>query len=154
VSELTFFRQKRFDGGVRTGVEHDGVRLLRNFEQGPGDLEDMPLGSGLEWYIDLRFSGPTLPKQTESVKNWLLDHTEAIRQSLSDFATLVGAGVDDEFPLESPPYEVGEQDIRLRVVSSVTKRVTRLNFAEIISQFAQEFPDYVRNLSAPEHMRI
>jgi hypothetical protein len=154
MSELTFFRQKRFDGGVRTGVEFDGARLLRSFERGPGDLEDMPLGSGLEWYIDLRFSGPDLPKQTEAVKNWLLDQTEAIRHALSDYAALVGAGLDDEFPLESPPYKVGALDAQLRVVSSVTKRVTRLNFTEILTRFADEFPDYVRNLSTPEHVGV
>jgi hypothetical protein len=136
------------------GVEFDGARLLRSFEKGPGDLEDLPLGSGLEWYIDLRFSGPEFPNQSDAVKNWLLDQTGSIRHALSEFATLIGAGMDDEFPVESPPYEVGGHDVQLRVVSSVTKRITRLNFTEILTQFANEFPDYVRTLSTPEPMRI
>ena len=51
--ELTFFRQARYDGGVRMGIELDGeVTLLIDFREGPPEEQDNPLGSALLWYVE------------------------------------------------------------------------------------------------------
>ena len=56
---LTFYRQKRVDGGVRTGVELDGETVASLFEE--GDPERDP---ALLWFVDLRCEGPDCRTRT------------------------------------------------------------------------------------------
>ena len=59
--KLTFYHQKRRDGGLRTGVDFDDERVLERFE--PGDLAR---DSALEWFVDIRCRGETLPARNGS----------------------------------------------------------------------------------------
>ena len=61
--ELTFFRQKRHDEGIRMGIELDGKStLLVDFQPGLPELEYDPMGSALLWYVDIRCRGKDLPR--------------------------------------------------------------------------------------------
>src|SRR3954451_9524953 len=94
--DLTFYRQKRVDGGVRTGIDIDGVTVCEDFEE--GDEERDP---ALRWYVDLRCSGDSLPHDADLAREWLLEHEEMIRDGFSRYASQLAAGADrDDYPLQ------------------------------------------------------
>ena len=53
--ELSFYRQKRQDGGIRTAVTVDGDTVLHRFQPGEGASDP-----ALLWYVDLRCAGRRL----------------------------------------------------------------------------------------------
>jgi hypothetical protein len=91
--KLTFYHQKRRDGGVRTGVELERERILECFEPGSA-LED----SKLVWWIDVRCAQRTWPSEPEGVRAWLLENAQRIENGLNDYAAELGAGIDVNWP--------------------------------------------------------
>ena len=47
--ELICFRQKRQDGGIRSGIQIDGTTHFHRFDEGTEDFDP-----SLLWYVDLR----------------------------------------------------------------------------------------------------
>jgi len=60
VSSVKFFRQKRFDGGIRMGVSVGQDLVLHHFV--PGSDEDDP---ALEWYVDVELKAAGIPSEPE-----------------------------------------------------------------------------------------
>ena len=150
MAELTFYRQERHDGGVRTGLELDGNTLLGNYQEGPPELQDDPMGSALEWYVDVRCQGDLLPTEAEAARNWLLDQKATIEAGLIRFAEAISTGIDDSFPLRWQEFPVTPEGVQLEVVCSAVRRVTAQRFGEILNEFATRFPEDLRQLSRPE----
>ena len=150
MAELAFYRQKRFDGGIRMGIEYDGSRLFEDFQQGPPELEDEPMGSALEWYIDLRCRGDALPNHPEAARQWFEVRSAAIQDALREFSGAVKAGIDDDFPIESPLYKFDEHGVQMKIVCSVIKRITRRVFSGVLEECSREFPSYLQKLTTRE----
>ena len=68
---LTFYRQARIDGGIRTGIELDEDAVFEHFEEGGPELDPTLL-----WYVDLRCQGPGLPDEPRKAREWLIDHAD------------------------------------------------------------------------------
>jgi hypothetical protein len=79
MAQLLFYRQKRVDGGVRTGLDLDREEIAEHFEE--GELERDP---ALLWYVDLRCDGPGVPADGEAALQWLIDYAPVIREGFSD----------------------------------------------------------------------
>jgi hypothetical protein len=150
--ELTFFRQARYDGGVRMGIELDGeVALLIDFHEGPPEEQDNPLGSALLWYVDIRCRGEALPTEPESVRQWFLTHSSVFRAGLTEFAEQIMAGTDDDFPLRWTSFPGHPADVEIELVCSSIRRIRGREFADVILDLADRFEDYLRTLSGQVH---
>ena len=54
--KLVFYRQKRYDGAIRTGLELDDDPIAEHYEEGSGERDP-----ALLWFVDLRCKGPGIP---------------------------------------------------------------------------------------------
>ena len=139
MSKVTFYRQKRFDGGIRTGIDIDGDRALHHYEPGKGDENP-----ALQWYVDLRISGD-LPDAPDELRAWLLGHASKICNALNDLSRK-HIGTDEDlvpFQAELPTIQKG---VKIVVVWSAVRRVNNLEFTEVLRQLAVHFVEYVNEL--------
>jgi hypothetical protein len=144
MSMLTFYRQACADGGLRTGVDLDGLTLLETFE--PGGEEHDP---SLSWYVDLRCEGDAFPTQPEKAQEWLLENADAIRKGLAACADELAVGLDlpDETLL---PYERSlprpPDGSRLRIFVSAIRRCDGRQIAVELRNLSRNWGRVLREL--------
>src|SRR5438445_6610645 len=110
MDKVTFYYQKRQDGGLRAGVDFNGDRVLERFEPGP---QEEPRNSALLWFVDLRCAGEGLPSEPEELRKWFLDRSKPIQSALRQLAKDLAAGIESDWPLKrdvnvpgSPPIAI------------------------------------------------
>ena len=137
--KLTFYHQKRRDGGLRTGVDCDDERVLERFE--PGNL---PSDSALEWFVDIRCRGETLPPEPEQIREWFLSRSGPIQTALRQFADDCVAGIDKDWPLRR---EIPSSDgVGMAIYCSATRRLSGREIASVIAELAAKWPVLLREL--------
>jgi len=136
---ITFFRQARNDGGVRTGIEVEGQTVLSRFE---GKEADDP---ALLWYVDVRCSGRRLPADAEGARRWLEKNSEAVAALINSLAARVPEGSDpSEWPLrESKRLTDGASIV---VACSAIRRVEAREIASILRDVAAHWLELLRSL--------
>jgi len=143
MKNLTFYHQKRRDGGVRTGVELDGERMLERFEPG-SPLEDPKL----LWWIDVRCSQKTWPSEPEEVRAWLLESAQKIEGGLRAFAAELGAGIDINWPAK---YVVSSRTgVKIEIFCSAMRRVGGREIQAEISKLAKNWQTIIAQLPSCE----
>jgi hypothetical protein len=152
--ELSFYRQKRSDGGVRTGIELDGETILGIFDEGPPDEQDNPMGSALLWYVDVRCRGEDLPKGAEAARGWLLQHAESILSGLYSLSENLVAGLDDYGPIVWREFPGAPQGVTVEVVSSWIHGIRGLEISAVFKDIADHFVEIVQQLAPPEPARF
>jgi hypothetical protein len=142
MSDLVFYRQKRYDGGVRTGVEWEGMPLARHFDPPAGDRDP-----ALLWFVDLRCSGPGIPNDPDAAFDWLGEQTSMIREGFRRFGEklLVGADHDDD-PLEWTDFGATPVGVALKLVCSATRRVDARDMSGVINDIGFHWSDYLNLL--------
>ncbi len=85
---ITFYRQARQDGGLRTGIEIDHETLVGHFEDGPGAFNPL-----LTWYVDVECEGAGLPTTEAGVRDWLLSQAPTVTRGLHMVADEIGLGM-------------------------------------------------------------
>ena len=139
-NKLTFYHQKRRDGGLRTGVEINGERVLENYEPG-----GHPQDSALLWFVDLRCSGERIPTDPQSVRRWLLDRSENIRGGLRQLSKDVVAGIDKDWPIRR---ELPVSDVRMAIYCSAMRRLSGREISEVLSGLEKRWPKVVQSLDS------
>jgi hypothetical protein len=152
--ELSFYRQKRYDGGVRTGIELDGETILGIFDEGPPDEQDNPMGSALLWYVDVRCRGEDLPDDAEAARGWLIEHAETILSGLYSLSENLAVGLDDGGPIVWRDFPQSAQGVYLEVVCSSIRRIGGLEISAVLKDIADHFVDIVQQLAPPEPARF
>ncbi len=143
MKKLTFYHQKRRDGGVRTGVEVDDERILERFE--PGSTEE---DSTLSWWIDVRCSQKTWPPEPEEVRAWLLENAPRIENGLKDLAAKLGAGIDINWPEKYVvPSPAG---IKIEIFYSAIRRVGGREIQAELSKLARNWQTIIAQLPSRE----
>src|SRR4051794_10597769 len=89
MASITFYRQARKDGGIRTGVDVDDNVVLQRFEAGSSDGDP-----SIVWYVDVRCSGRGLPATAVAARQWLLRNRPTVRRLLISLAEALPLGVD------------------------------------------------------------
>jgi hypothetical protein len=144
MDKLNFYRQKRRDGGVRTGIEFNDEPVWEIFE--PGNL---PQESALLWFVDVRCSGENLPNEPELIRSWLLQRSHVIQSGLQQLAKDLVAGIDPDWPIRRPV--VTEGDVRITIYCSAMRRLSGTEISDVLADVAKSWPDTVRNLCNSGH---
>src|SRR4051812_22412222 len=142
--ELTFYRQKRVDGGVRTGIDLDGVNVCEEFEEGHEERDP-----ALRWYVDLRCSGEGLPSDADSAREWLLEHEKLIRDGFSRYANQLAAGADpDDYPLQWSDFQPPPQGVQMSIACSAIRRVDAREVNQVVRDIAEHWSERIERLCA------
>lgn len=137
---ITFFRQARRDGGVRTGIDIDDRTVLSRFE--PGRRAEDP---ALLWYVDVRCEGPRLPRDVQAAREWLIRHEPQVRQALETLAGQVPDGLDPtEWPLKTTKRLSGAT---ITVACSAVRRVEARDIATTLQDVAARWQERLDTLT-------
>jgi hypothetical protein len=137
---LTFFRQARRDGGIRTGIDIEARTVLSRFE--PGRRDEDP---ALLWYVDVRCTAPRLPPDVDAAPQWLTRHEPHIRQDLDALASQAPEGVDpSEWPLQVTKRIPGAT---ITVAASVVRRPEAREMAAILRDIADHWRQHLDALT-------
>jgi hypothetical protein len=141
MSSIVFFRQRRGDGGTRTGIDVNGRTVLDHFEEGKGEPDP-----ALVWYVDVRCEGARLPKTAESAQQWLIDKGPIISQGMDDLAEMLTAGIDsDTWPLQHALRRNGA--VRITIACSAMRRVEAQRIAGVLRDIAEHWCDRLAGLT-------
>ncbi len=144
MGKLSFYRQARQDGGVRTAIEVNEDTVLHHFEEG-GDESD----PSLLWWVDLRCEGPGLPKGAEEARRWLLTHAGSIKEGFGRLAEKLHAGLDvDLYPLQWSDFHGLPKRVKATAVCSAIRRVTARDIATVVRGLAGHWEEIIANLPA------
>jgi hypothetical protein len=140
---LTFFRQARIDGGVRTGIMLGESTILHRFEEGGADNDP-----ALVWFVDLRCNGSGLPVDAEGARRWLIEHEGIIRGGFTRFAGELQAGADvDSYPLQWEGFKGAPDGVQMKIVCGATRRVDALRLADVLNDVAARWRQMIEELS-------
>jgi hypothetical protein len=137
---ITFYRQLRFDGGVRTGIDVDGETVYSLFEEGTSD--DDPR---LRWFVDVRCEGPGLPRAPAKARKWLLDHAQPLREALDKFGNETAVGIDrgvSEWEV-TPDLEAG---VTTKIVFMATRKVDGREMAKVLKEVGSRLEESIKSL--------
>jgi hypothetical protein len=148
VHRLTWYRQKRVDGGVRTAIDVDDVTLFHLFE----NVSDQP-DPVLLWYVDLRCTGARLPVTPPAVREWLLGQAPVVRAGLVVIAEEVRAGVDAGiWPFRRELTGLPGR-VKATLVYCAARRQDRLDLADILTDVAGHWEERIQSLPVVEAAR-
>ena len=144
MATITFFRQARQDGGIRTGIDIDQNTGLSRFETGDENADPVLL-----WYVDVRIEGKKLPRTPESARKWLIEKGRSIRNALLCTAEELTAGIDvSDWPIQRhAPIGTG---FRAKVVCCATRRIEAQQIADVLRDVAEHWKQRVEDLSPNE----
>jgi hypothetical protein len=144
-SGLTFYRQQRMDGGIRSGIMVGENTLLGRFEEGQGEYDP-----SLVWSVDLRCSGEGLPQTAEEARRWLLDHQSVIRDGFSRYADYLRAGSDVTGPylLEWADFPDSPPGVAMKIVCGAMRRVDARLLASVLEDLGQRWDEIIQSLTA------
>ncbi len=144
---LAFYRQKRADGGIRTGIMIKGDTVLGRFEDGQDDYDP-----SLVWSVDLRCFGSGLPESGEEGRQWLLDHESIIREGFDRYSDDLCAGSDVTGPylLEWSRFPRPVPGVELKIACGALRRIDALSLAGILAEISLHWRDLIEGLSAEQ----
>lgn len=128
---ITFFRQMRVDGGVRTGLMMRGDTVAQRFDEGSEDEDP-----SLIWSVDLRCDGDALPDTAVGAKAWLLEHQALIQAGFREFADDLQAGSDPTgaYKLEWGRFRGVPEGVEMRIFCGAMRRVDALMLGRIVGE--------------------
>ncbi|HZW34920.1 MAG TPA: hypothetical protein VFF52_29625 [Isosphaeraceae bacterium] len=146
MAKLIFYRQKRYDGGVRTGLELDGDPIGERFEGGEGERDP-----ALIWYVDLRCEGPGIPDDPDLAEQWLFDHAPIIRDGFLRLAERLRAGTDkDIYSLKWSDFPDAPEGVSMTIACSAVRRVDGREISAVLKDIASHWEDILQTIEVPE----
>lgn len=138
---ITFYQQKRFDGGVRTGVDIDGVSAFHRFEAGGDDVDN-----ALLWYLDVRCKGDELPLDSHGAIDWLRSNTATIQRLLESAVRDLEVGMDRELRPFRRTEEVGPPLATIGVYISCVQRMEAGEIAGEVQRIRDQWESILNSL--------
>jgi hypothetical protein len=146
MAKLVFYRQKRYDGGIRTGVELDDDRVADWFDPGPDENDRVLL-----WYVDLRCEGSGVPDEPELVLDWLLEHGPIIRDGFLRCADHLRNGFDpDIYTVRWTDFRDLPPEVAMLIASSAIRRVDALEIGSHVLEIATSWDGIIAKLKAAQ----
>jgi hypothetical protein len=146
MAKLIFYRQKRYDGAIRTGVELDGETIAERFEGSGADRDP-----ALLWYIDLRCDGDGIPDDPDAATQWLLDQSAIIHDGFARNAERLRAGADvDVYSLIWSEFENVPAGVQITIACSAVRRIDAREMAANLASVGEHWEAIVRSLDIPQ----
>jgi hypothetical protein len=141
MTKLTYFRQQRVDGGIRTGITIDMEVILHHFQRGKKEADPVVV-----WSIDVRCAGAKLPEEAETIRQWFLDKAPVVREALTGLAAEMKAGIDFDgwpylWPVPHPP-----RGVRMTIACSASRLDVGRRMAELLTETADGLEESLRQL--------
>lgn len=141
MTDISFYRQQRQDGGVRSGLEVDGGIVLHHFQEGRGDSDP-----ALLWFVDVRVKGRNIPRTAEAARAWFAEQKIIIQEGLRNLAEELRAGMDfDSWPLQRPLKGV-PRGAQVQIVCSAVRRLKARDIAKILIDIADHWLELLQEL--------
>ncbi len=142
---LIFYRQKRVDGGIRTGVELEGETIVEEFEEGDQDRDP-----ALVWYVDLRCEGTGLSVDPNEALEWLISQQPEIVQGFHEFAKECEVGTDaDSYPIQWGKFSGLPEGVAMEIACSAIRRITAREISKILKDVGDHWTQRLRGLGHP-----
>jgi len=143
MATITLYRQARFDGGLRTGIDVDGETILEHYQPESGDSNP-----ALLWYMDVRLSGDQLPSDPLEARDWLAANSEFFRSQLERVAE---ENLEAGFDAELRPFRrrLGgcPEGCSAEVVISAVRRLEARDIADQVRSLAQHWCTVLEELA-------
>lgn len=148
MTEITFYRQQRRDGSIRSGLELNGEPQFGLIQSWPLETSDDDLSMVLDWYIDLTIQSPNPIDHSdpEQTKNELLKLQTSIQHGLNQLANSMGAGVDFESPVLWSKFPELSEGFHVEMVCRASSRISSRQLMREINEFANHWLEYLGNL--------
>ncbi len=145
---LTFYRQERVDGGIRTGIMLGMTSVFERFE-----IHGEEFDPSLVWSVDLRCGGPALPTRADEARSWLLDHESIIRHGFQRYARKLDAGSDPTgiFLLEWSDFQDLPPGVSMKIVCGALRRIDALYLAARLRDIGEHWAALVSSLEPSLH---
>lgn len=144
--KLTFYRQARADGGIRTGIELDEDTIFERFEKGGREADPTLL-----WYVELRCKGRGLPAEPQEARRWLLDHEKLIVEGFSRCAAEFEAGRDIElYPLIWSKFHDTPKNTEMAIACATKNRPWALSIPRILGDIGSHWRERIEQLQPAE----
>jgi len=145
---LSFYRQERVDGGIRTGITLGMASIFERFE-----IEGEEWDPSLAWSVELRCSGSSLPTGTADVKPWLLAHESQIKDAFRRFSEQLAAGSDPTgvYPLQFADFRGLPAGVTMKIVCTALRRYDAYFLAEHVNYIREHWSELVKNLEPTFH---
>jgi hypothetical protein len=144
--KLTFYRQGRADGAIRTGIELDDETIFESYEESDQDVDPTLL-----WYVDLRCKGPAVPSDPQEAKQWLLDSEEIVREGFMRCAREFEAGRDvDLYPILWSRFSGVPKDVEMTIACATNRRIWALSVPKLLEDIALHWRERIEHLEPAE----
>ncbi len=145
---LSFYRQERVDGGIRTGIMLGMSTIFERFE-----IDGEEWDPSLAWSVELRCSGPSLPTDPGDVKAWLLENEPQISDGFRRFSEDLAAGSDPTgvYPLQFGDFRNVPPGISMKIVCTALRRYDAFFLADHLNYVREHWTDLVSHLDSTFH---
>ena len=140
---ITFYRQARRDGSVRTGIELDKEALLGRFEGESTDFDPV-----LTWFVDIECAGDHLPDQPDAIRQWLLDQARVIQGGLDAVAADAEAGLDFQNGVLRRKLPGAPNGVTITLICTANRRPEAQQMAEVLRDIAGQWVRRIQDLPA------
>jgi hypothetical protein len=146
MAKLLFYRQKRFDGGIRTGLEIDDATLVEQFDPVPGEPDPY-----LRWYVDVKCEGPAVPADPDRAEDWFVERRDVLREKLLEYAKKIGHGVDVGLhSLNWNAQSLTGEDAQITIICSTADHQGARELPSILNDLAERWDEIMDSLELTE----
>jgi hypothetical protein len=149
MATIWYYKNVRYDGGVRTGIDINGERILHRFINSSEDEDP-----ALLWFVDVECDGAELPTDPDAARNWLLAQIPTIQQRMNEVADHFEVGIDGL----SAPYVKSWSDpangVTIRIRCSAIHRLVGVDFSRRLREVATDMESDVQSLPIDELLMV
>jgi hypothetical protein len=146
MAKLTFYRQGRADGAIRTGIELDDEMIFECYEKSGSEVDPTLL-----WYMDLRCKGSAVPSEAQEARQWLLDHEDVIRAGFLRCAHDFEAGRDvDLCPLLWSEFSGIPDHVGMTIACATNRRIWALSVPKLLEDVAVHWRERIEQMAPAE----
>ncbi len=150
MAKLVFYRQKRYDGGIRTGIELDNRPIAEHFDEEGMESERDP---ALLWFVDVRCEGAGIPDDPDAAEDWLIDRSGTIREGLRRFADRLRVGADtDIYCLTWNEFDGLPADVHMMIACSAIRRIDARMMSSILNEIADKWDEIIQEIDLPQEV--
>jgi len=149
MSTIWYYKNVRYDGGIRTGLDVNDERAFQSFVPGE-EAED----ASLEWFVDVMCVSEILPSEHEAARRWMLEDVSAICDGLEGVAERLSVGLDELSMPFVRSWSDSSSGVNFRIRCSAIRRLPGLDIAARIREVAKGLESELRSLPRAELVAV